>query len=169
MKLIGPRLEGAHNDGSARAANSAGSDAGVHFEFLRRIDIREEQNRVDQAVVVVHAVQDVVVCLGSKAVYESAALAALVIANRLCGIAAAAAAGFIAVGAAGHARSQQRKIGEVTAIQRKLRYLFALIVAPMVELEVSISGAPAVTTTVVEAVSGWIQLNTTVCVVALLP
>jgi hypothetical protein len=116
MKLIGPRLEGADNDGSARTAELRWGDAGTHFEFLRRIDIREEQNRVDQAVVVVHAVQDVVVRLGSESIYGKRCAAALVVANRLSGIAAAAAAGFIAVGSSGHARSQQSKIGEVTAI-----------------------------------------------------
>jgi len=57
----------------------------------------------------------------------------------------AAATGFVSIGAAGHSGRQQRKIGEIPAVQRKLSYLCATYCGSMVELEVSISGAAAVT------------------------
>ena len=68
MELVRPRLDRTDHDSAARAAIFSRSYAGIYLEFLRGIDVREEQNRVHQAVVVVHAIENVVVRLGAKAV-----------------------------------------------------------------------------------------------------
>ena len=68
MILVRALLGRADHDGAARPAIFRRSYAGVHLELLRCIDIRVEQNRVYQAIVVVHAVQNVVVRLRPKAV-----------------------------------------------------------------------------------------------------
>src|SRR5208337_879068 len=116
--FIGPALDGTDHDGPARAAVFGWSYARINFEFLRGIDVGKEQNRVHQTVVVVHAVQDVVVRLGAKAIDRECGVAALVIAYGFGHVAAAAAAGCVAIGATGDAGGQQSKLGEVAAIQR---------------------------------------------------
>jgi hypothetical protein len=65
VDLVGTGLDGADDDGAAGTAEFGWGHAGVDFELLSGIDGRKEEDGVDQAVVVVHAVEDVVVGLGA--------------------------------------------------------------------------------------------------------
>ncbi len=124
--LVGAALRRADHDGAAGASVLGRGDVRVDFEFLRGVDVGIEQNRVHEAFVVIHAVQDVIIRLRTKAVDSESRRAALVVAHGLSRVGAAAARGDVAIRAAGDAWRQEGQLGEVAAVQRQVRHLLAL-------------------------------------------
>src|ERR1700756_3164896 len=109
-------LDGADHNGATGAAVFGRRDVGVYLEFLRGIDVREYQNRPYHPVVIVHAVEDVVVCLGTKPVDRDGRGATLVVAYGFSHVGASAARSLIAIRAASYARRQKSQVREVAPI-----------------------------------------------------
>ncbi len=117
-QLVGPRLDLQVHDAAERAAELRGVGRGLHLELVERVDAREDDDRLQPGLVVVHAVEHVVVVAR-----------ALAVGRERRGGAPGEAAGAVDVrsgDAAQDARDGARQVDEVAAVERQRLNLFGL-------------------------------------------